>query len=134
MLSETGRSRSHVQPGPLVAIRAGHPGADPWITIAVAVIIARTGWSILRATVPVLVDERAVDADRIQRVAESVPDVNAAYGIRSRGRPGEMFAELTIAVASRLDVTSAHEIADEIERRVGGELGTREVVVHVEPA
>ena len=91
MLSETGRSRSHVQPGPLVAIRAGHPGADPWITIAVAVIIARTGWSILRATVPVLVDERAVDADRIQRVAESVPDVNAAYGIRSRGRPGEMF-------------------------------------------
>jgi cation diffusion facilitator family transporter len=118
----------------LVAIRAGRPGADPWITMAVAVMIARTGWSILRETVPVLVDQRAVDPTRIQRVAEQVPEVSAAYGIRSRGRPGEMFAELTIAVAPELDVTRSHEIADEVERRVGEELGAREVVVHVEPA
>jgi cation diffusion facilitator family transporter len=118
----------------LMAIRAGYAEADPWITIAVAVIIARTGWSILRETVPVLVDERAVDADRIRRVAEAVPEVNSAYGIRSRGRPGDMFAELTISVAAQLDVRRSHEIADEVERRVGGELGAREVVVHVEPA
>ena len=118
----------------LVAIRAGRPGADPWITMAVAVMIARTGWSILRETVPVLVDQRAIDPTRIQQVAEQVPEVSAAYGIRSRGRPGEMFAELTIAVAPELDVTRSHEIADEVERRVGEELGAREVVVHVEPA
>jgi divalent metal cation (Fe/Co/Zn/Cd) transporter len=45
-----------------------------------------------------------------------------------------MFAELTIAVAGELDVKRSHEIADEVERRVGAELGAREVVVHVEPA
>jgi cation diffusion facilitator family transporter len=118
----------------LFAIRSGYAAADPWITIAVAVIIAHTGWSILRETVPVLVDERAVDPARIQQVAEGVPRVSSAYGIRSRGRPGEMFAELTISVAPDLDVTRAHEIADEVERRVGEELGAREVVVHVEPA
>jgi cation diffusion facilitator family transporter len=118
----------------LVAIRAGHPGADPWITMAVALIIAHTGWRILRETVPVLVDQRAVDPTRIQHVAERVPQVSSAYGIRSRGRPGEIFAELTISVAPNLDVTRSHEIADEVERRVGAELGAREVVVHVEPA
>ena len=117
----------------LFAMRAGYPEADPWITIAVAVIIARTGWSILRETVPVLVDQRAVDASRIQQVAETVPQVDAAYGIRSRGRPGQMFAELTISVPGELDVNRSHEIADEVERRVGEELGAREVVVHVEP-
>jgi len=118
----------------LVAIRAGYPQVDPWITILVAVLIARTGWRILRDTVPVLVDERAMDPVRIQRVAESIGDVSAAYRIRSRGRAGEMFAELTIAVAANLDVRRGHEIADKVERRVEGELGVREVVVHVEPA
>lgn len=120
--------------GGLVAIRAGYPQVDPWITILVAVLIARTGWRILRDTVPVLVDERAMDPVRIQRIAESTGDVSAAYRIRSRGRAGEMFAELTIAVAANLDVRRGHEIADEVERRVEGDLGAREVVVHVEPA
>ena len=118
----------------LMAIRAGYPEVDPWITIVVAILIARTGWRILRDTVPVLVDERAMDSTHIQRVAESVGNVSAAYRIRSRGRAGEMFAELTIAVAADLDVRQAHEIADEVERRVEGELGAREVLVHVEPA
>lgn len=118
----------------LVAIRAGYPQADPWITIAVAILIARTGWRILRETVPVLVDERAVDSSQIQRVAESIDQVSSAYRIRSRGRAGEMFAEVTIAVAADLDVKRAHEIADEVERRVERELGAREVVVHIEPA
>jgi cation diffusion facilitator family transporter len=139
LLADAAHTRSDVLTsaavlGGLIAIRSGHPGADPWITIAVAVIIAHTGWRILRETVPVLVDERAVDPVRIQQVAEGVPQVSSAYGIRSRGRPGEMFAELTISVARHLDVARSHEIADEVERRVGEELGAREVVVHVEPA
>lgn len=118
----------------LVAIRAGYGQVDPWITIAVAVIIARTGWQIVRETVPVLVDERAVEPERIQRVAEAVPQVESCYRIRSRGRPGQMFAEVTIAVAGELDVKRSHEIADEVERRVTAALGAHEVVVHVEPA
>jgi cation diffusion facilitator family transporter len=139
LLADAAHTRSDVLTsiavlGGLVAIGAGHPGADPWITMAVALIIAHTGWRILRETVPVLVDERAVDPTRIQQVAERVPQVSSAYGIRSRGRPGEVFAELTISVAPNLDVRRSHEIADEVERRVGTELGAREVVVHVEPA
>jgi len=118
----------------LVAIRAGYGQVDPWITIAVAVIIARTGWQIVRETVPVLVDERAVEPERIQRVAEAVPQVESCYRIRSRGRPGQMFAEVTIAVAGELDVKRSHEIADEVERRADPALGAHEVVVHVEPA
>jgi cation diffusion facilitator family transporter len=139
LLADAAHTRSDVLTtaavlGGLIAMRAGYPSADPWITMAVAVIIARTGLAIVRETVPVLVDERAVDPARIQRVAESVPKVNAAYQIRSRGRLGQMFAELTIAVDAELDVARSHEIADEVERRVGAELGAREVVVHVEPA
>lgn len=119
--------------GGLLAVRAGYPLADPIIALTVAVLIAFTGWRILRETVPVLVDERAVEARTIRRVAEAAPGVRGAWGIRSRGRPGEVFAELTIAVDPRLDVARAHDIADEVEREVSRELGAREVSVHVEP-
>ena len=117
----------------LVAIRAGHPLADPVATLIVAVLIAHTGWEIVRGAVPVLVDERAVEPERIQRLALAVEGVRSAYGIRSRGRPGAVFAELTIAVDPDLDVATSHHIADETERRVTDELGATEVVVHVEP-
>lgn len=118
----------------LGAVAMGFPIADPIVTLVVAVIIGWTGWRIVRRAVPVLVDERAVDPARIQRVAEGHRGVEACYGIRSRGRPGEIFAELTISVARELDVHASHEIADEVEARVAREVQAREVVVHVEPA
>ena len=120
--------------GGLGAVRAGYPEADPWITLAVAALIAHTGWQIVKETIPVLVDERAVEARRVREVARATPGVLACYGVRSRGRPGEAFAELTIAVDPTLDVAGSHRIADEVEARVADELGAREVVVHVEPA
>lgn len=139
LLSDAAHTRSDVLStvavlGGLVAIRLGWPQADPWITLLVAALVARTGWQIIRESVPVLVDERAVDAARIRTIAEDHPDVRAAYGIRSRGRPGEIFAELTIALDPELDVLRSHRIADEVEARVGATLVAREVVVHVEPA
>ena len=139
LLADAAHTRSDVLTtaavlGGLIAVHAGYSAVDPWITIAVAIIIARTGLVIVRETVPVLVDERAVDPIRIQRLAEAVAQVDAVYQIRSRGRPGQIFAELTIAVAPELDVTRSHEVADEVERQVSDELGAREVVVHVEPA
>jgi cation diffusion facilitator family transporter len=118
----------------LGVVAAGAPGVDPWITLAVAAAIAHTGWRIIRSTVPVLVDERAVHPGRIQRVAESHEAVFSCYGIRSRGRPGEIFAELTIALDPDLDVSHSHAIADEVETSVAREVGAREVLVHVEPA
>jgi len=118
----------------LGAIRMGYPLADPLVTLAVAGIIAWTGWRIIRAAIPELVDERAVPRESIQRVAEDRNGVFACYRIRSRGRTGQIFAELTISVDPSLDVHQSHAIADEVEERVARAVGAREVVVHVEPA
>jgi divalent metal cation (Fe/Co/Zn/Cd) transporter len=117
----------------LVAIRMGYPAADPVATLIVAVLIAYTGWDIVKESVPVLVDSRAVEPGRIEELALEIEGVRSAYQIRSRGRRGERFAELTIAVAPELNVATSHEIADEVERRIAVALGAREVVVHVEP-
>jgi cation diffusion facilitator family transporter len=118
----------------LGAVRVGYPLADPATTVLVACVIAYTGWRIVLETVPVLVDERAVHPRRIETLATAVEGVRSAYAVRSRGRPGEIFAELTIAVDPELDVPASHEIADAVEIRLAEALEAREVVVHVEPA
>jgi len=117
----------------LVLVAAGYPRADAAFTLLIALVIARAGWRILLTTVPVLVDERAVEEKTIRRIALDTPGVADCYSVRSRGREGEIFAELTIAVARTMNVEHAHGIADEVERRVAAEVGAREVVVHIEP-
>ena len=114
-------------------VSLGYPKADALFTLFVAVIIARAGWRILKTTIPILVDQRAVAESTIRDITISTPGVRDCFDVRSRGRAGEVFAELTITVEPTLNVQQAHHIADAVERRVADSVGAREVVVHVEP-
>lgn len=114
-------------------VALGYPRADAAVTLLVAAVIAFTGWRILKTTVPVLVDERAVDASTIRRIALDTEGVRGSRDVRSRGRRGEVFAELTVMVAADLDVESSHKIADLVEQRIADAVDARDVVVHVEP-
>lgn len=120
----------------LIGARLGATFADPVLAIAVAGIIAWSGWRILRVTVPVLVDERGVDADRIRAAACRVHGVTGARTIRSRvNSSGLVFVEVTITVAGEASIAAGHEIADAVESAVGAALGgTTDVVVHIEPS
>ncbi|NIN71368.1 MAG: cation diffusion facilitator family transporter [Gemmatimonadetes bacterium] len=115
-------------------VRLGWGQADAVLAVLVAVVVAHSGYQILRRTVPVLVDQAAVDASRVSEVASAVEGVESVWGVRSRGRPGEGFAELTVRVHPATHVRQAHAIADEVERRVAAELNLEDVVVHVEPS
>jgi cation diffusion facilitator family transporter len=120
----------------LVAVRAGMPWADPVLAIVVALAIAWSGWQVLRVTIPVLVDARGADAEKIGAAAAAVTGVRAATRVRSRtNSSGLIFAEVTITVAGGESVTAAHEVADAVEASVRAALGgTADVVVHIEPA
>jgi len=108
---------------------------DAPLAIFVALLIARNGYVILKGSVPVLVDQRAVDATRIRRLVGAVPRVADVRVVRSRGTSsGLLFAEVTIGVAAATTVAEAHAIADAVEARIRQALGAAEVTVHVEPA
>ena len=113
--------------------RLGQGWADSVLAIVVSLLIGRVGFQILKRSMPALVDERALDGSAIQRVAEDVPGVKSAYAIRSRTAAAIRFAELTIAVDGRENVTAAHRIADAVEDQLRRTLDVQEVVVHVEP-
>ena len=139
LLADAAHTRSDVYASAAVLIglalvAAGYPGADALFTLMVAGIIANAVWRILRRTIPILVDERAVTPESIRAVAGQAQGVVEVLAVRSRGREGEIFAELTITVDRSLNVEDAHHIADEVERRLALAIRAREVVVHVEPA
>ena len=114
-------------------VAVGYPRADAVATILVAGVIARAGWRIIQRTVPILVDERAVEEGAIRTVALATAGVIDCFAVRSRGRAGDVFVELTVTVPPTLNVHEGHVIADEVERRIAAAVGAREVVVHVEP-
>lgn len=114
-------------------VALGYPQADALVTFLVAAVIARAGYRILKTSVPILVDRRAVEEEEVRAIALGTPGVLDCFAVRSRGTAGEVFAELTITVTPTLNVADAHVIADAVEQRVASELHARDVVVHVEP-
>lgn len=118
----------------LVLARVGLGFIDPILAIAVALIIAWNGYQIVRGTVPVLVDQRAVDAAEIRRLLSAIPEISDVPSVRSRAMAsGVLFAEVTICVDADTTVEEAHRIADAVEERLADQLGASEVTVHVEP-
>lgn len=119
--------------GGLGLVALGWRGGDAWVAFGVAGMVGYSGYQILRDAVPVLVDRRALEARKIRAYVETTPGVRKATEIRSRGRMGDAFAELTIHVDPGRNVEEAHRVADAVEEKLEEE-GFAGVVVHVEPA
>jgi cation diffusion facilitator family transporter len=108
---------------------------DAILAITVALIIALSGWRILRRSIPILVDERAVHANELRDLVAAIPGVIDVRGIRSRyTASGVLFAEVTIAVNGSTPVEVAHALADRVEEAIAARYGAAETTVHVEPA
>lgn len=113
--------------------RYGLPRVDGALAIIVAIVIAWTGWLILRASIPTLVDERAVEAAQLREAAAGIPGVLEVRDVRSRAAGPNSFAEVTIAVSGLATVAEAHALADAVEAAVAARLRGAKVTVHMEP-
>lgn len=121
--------------GSLLLAGLGMQRADPVLAVVVAGVIAWNGYQILRETVPILVDERGVDAEEIRGLVGEIAQIADVRDVRSRSTSsGVLFAEVTIGVAGSTSVAEAHVLADEVEARIQAALGTAEITVHIEPA
>ena len=120
--------------GGLFIVSRGWTAADAWLGIVVALLIAHSGWEILKQAIPSLVDQAAIDAARIRRFVSDVAGVRDVTEVRSRGDlEGAAFVELTIEVDGDRTVEAGHQVADAVERRLVDDAGFSAAVVHVEP-
>ncbi|MCK9308277.1 MAG: cation diffusion facilitator family transporter [Methanoculleus sp.] len=122
--------------GGFLAVRLGYPQADPIIAFAIGLLIARMGIGILYEAAQVLTDAMNLPCDPalIRAVVMDTPGVAGYHDFRCRGKMGEIFADIHVTVDPALPVSLAHEISDEVERRLKETVpGLAEVVVHIEP-
>jgi cation diffusion facilitator family transporter len=107
---------------------------DPLAAGAVALLILRAAVQILWRGSAVLTDRKALDAESVRQTAQSVPGVQRAHQVRSRGREGEIYVDLHVLVDDDMTVLEGHELANRVEAAVKGAYeGVVEVMVHVEP-
>jgi cation diffusion facilitator family transporter len=93
------------------------------------------GYQIFKTTVPVLVDAAPVPIVRIAEIAESVPGVYSVHDVRARAHGGEMFVEMHLHIAAKIeeDHILSHAITEAVEKKLIEEFGQVTATIHVEP-
>jgi cation diffusion facilitator family transporter len=114
--------------------KKGYYLADPIVGVIITVFIARIGYEILKRASDILVDTVCIDTSTINYVVNSVEGVKGCHDIRTRGSVNCTYLDLHVLVSSSLSTEKAHEIADNIEKRIKKEFpAVVDIVVHIEP-
>src|SRR5689334_10481209 len=109
----------------LVLTRFGLAWLDAPLAIAVALLIAWSGVGILRQSIPILVDQRAIEAPALRNIVMGVPGIHDVRKMRSRATAsGQLFAEVTVVVGGLTSVDDAHKLADAVEAAIERAFGT----------
>ncbi len=120
--------------GGLVAVRAGLSWVDPVLALGIAVVVAWTGWRIVRDTAAILSDRAVLDPLAVSEAAHGVPGVVGTHAIRSRGTPDATALDLHVQVDPHLGIGRAHAIGHAVKDVLADRFpGTTDIVVHVEP-
>jgi len=118
----------------LVLARAGYPKADALAGLVVTFFIARTGISILKEAMDVLVDKVCMDTGAVKYVALQVEGVKGCHRIRARGTANNVLLDLHLQLAKDISLQEAHSIGHEVEREIKRTFPqVTDIVVHIEP-
>lgn len=119
--------------GGLIGVWVGAQWLDVVLAFPVALLVIRSGWVVLSANLPWLVDEMAIAPEAIHAVVMQVPGVVNCHSIASRGLLGrQVFIDMHMIVEPQ-DVLGAHNITEQVEQALESEYGPARVTIHVEP-
>ncbi|MCC5638409.1 cation diffusion facilitator family transporter [Nostoc sp. CHAB 5844] len=119
--------------GGLIGVWLGYQWLDIVLAFPVALLVFWSGWSVLKANLPWLVDQMAIAPEAIHEIATSVPGVLNCHDIASRGVLGrQVFIEMHLIVDAP-DVETAHRITENVERRLEERFHPVRILIHVEP-
>lgn len=108
---------------------------DPIIALAVAGLIIKVAYSLTRSAGAPLVDVR-LPRQEVERVVDLLLSDERIVGfhkLRTRKAGAERHIDVHIIVPEQLSIREAHELAEEIEDKIRGELCHAHVITHVEP-
>ena len=119
--------------GGLIGVSLGYLWLDTALAFPVALLVFRSGWKVLNANLPWLLDEMAIAPEAIHAIVMQVPSVLNCHQIASRGVVGrQTFIEMHLIVDA-FDVETSHQITEAVEARLKAKYSPVRVFIHVEP-
>jgi cation diffusion facilitator family transporter len=106
---------------------------DQVAALAVAALILYLAYGLFRKTLPVLLDESAIEADELRSAVQAVDGVLAVRRVRSRWIGSARAVDLVIEVDADMPTAEAHQITDRLEDLLAEHFDVHDVSVHVEP-
>jgi hypothetical protein len=118
------------------AAMMGYPYLDAVAAIAVAVMITKIAFDLVRTSTRELIDT-ALDPETVETIRDeifSVDGVRALHMLRSRSSGGQAFVDVHIQVDPRVSVSEGHQIGDSVRRRLLERIEeVSDVTVHIDP-
>lgn len=114
----------------------GYTYLDAVAAVTVAVMIAKIGFDLVRASTRELIDT-ALEPEVLDRVREKITAVNgvrAIHMLRSRSSGGHALLDVHIQVDPRLSVSEGHQIGDSVRHGLIDNIDEiTDVTVHIDP-
>lgn len=119
--------------GGLIGVWLGWQWLDLVMAFPVAVLVFKSGWTVLRENLPWLVDEMAIAPEAIHTTVMQVPGVVNCHEIASRGLLGrQVFIDMHLIVEPR-NLEAAHRITEQVEAILEEKYGPARITIHLEP-
>jgi ferrous-iron efflux pump FieF len=119
-----------------LAMTLGWTWTDPVFALAIAGYLLFNAWHIALSSLDLLMDRELPDDDRerIKQIARAHPEVRNLHDLRTRSSGQRGFIQLHLEMDGNLRLMDAHRIADEVEKAIGAEFPSHEVIIHEDPA
>ena len=114
----------------------GHAYLDAVAAIAVAVMIAKIGFDLVRDSTKELIDTALEPevTDAIRKEVFNVDGVRAVHMLRSRRSGSDALVDLHLQVDPRISVSEGHQIGDTVRRQLLDKVDeVTDVTVHIDP-
>ena len=113
----------------------GLQALDPIIGIAVAAVITRVAYQLVRKAGGPLIDTGlpAQEISKLNHILCSDPRVLAYHKLRTRKSGAQRHIDVHLLVPQDLSVSEGHTLAEEVEDRIRAEFSPVDVITHVEP-
>ncbi len=118
------------------AARWGHPAADAWLALPIAIYVAISGIRLARENIGLVMSAAAPPetTERLTRAAAEVARVVSVDKLIATWAGSSLHVQVEIAVAGETPLHDAHEVAHAVTTRLEQDEDVAEVVVHVNPA
>jgi len=108
---------------------------DPLVAMVVALLILRIGFTLTIRSLHHLMDSRLplTEVSLIEEILNGETRIHSWHNLRTRKSGNTRHIDLHIVFRNDATLLEAHQVADELEKRIERELAPAHVVIHVDP-